>query len=186
MFTPISTSDFTETAQTIAGLSYGLVVVNGPKSSGKSSLLNLVESIMGDAEDTGDYYKLAKADGRAAGGIFQLVDMTEIDPLDDDSDEYTAAQIASLLQWQRKFETLMRFIGYRALIIEDIETTGSIAKYLVEKSIDLALTGTLVVLTIDSTTPESQGIVEFLQDKAEKTSWLNSFLVDLSLIPEPL
>jgi energy-coupling factor transporter ATP-binding protein EcfA2 len=179
-----STFAFTETAQQIADLPYGLVVINGPKGSGKTSLLNLIESIISEGEFTHDCYKLAKGDERSGDGGFRLIDMSESESSDDSHSEMTAAEVTSLLRWQQIFETVMRWGEYRVFAIEDIETTGSLAKYLIEKSTVLALTGTLVIVTIDAkSTPEGENTMRHLQDKTEKFPGMDPLWIDLPKVP---
>lgn len=151
----MTTPNFDEIAQTIADLPYGLVVINGPKGSGKSTLLNRVESILGEGE-LYDNFKFARAGDCSVGGKFQIVDVSEaVNPA------YEAALHTSLRQ---TFRFLMRWYGYRTLAIEDIETMGLNNKYFIDNSIDLAITGTLVIITTDSlSTPEGRNLVESVE-----------------------
>jgi energy-coupling factor transporter ATP-binding protein EcfA2 len=175
-----STFAFTDTAQRIADLPYGLVVVNGPKGSGKTSLLNLIESIISKGEFTHDCYKLAKGDERSGDGGFRLIDMSESESSDDSQSEMTAAEVTSLLQWQQMFETVMRWGDYRVFAIEDIETADPLTKYLIEKSIILALTGTLVIVTIDAkSTPEGENMMRHLRSETERFQGMDPLWVDL-------
>ena len=148
----MNTTDFPELAEKIAAIPYGLVVIDGPKGSGKSALLNLVEDKINEAD--GGLANQSCADFSAA-----------------------AAQIVSLLHWQKRFDWLMRLVGFSTLAIEDIETTGENGKYLIEKCIDLALTGTRVIMTIDSSwEPEGKETMEFLRSKIHrdlKPLWVN-------------
>lgn len=159
----MTTPNFDEIAQNIANVPYGLVVVNGPKGSGKSTLLNRVESILGEG-GLCDNFKLAKADGNSNNGSFQLIDVNPGEPSADTTGSESLLGNFSHLSLQQRIIALMRWWGIRTLAIEDIETLGSDIKYLLDTSIDLALTGTLVIVIIDSlVTPEGRNLVESIE-----------------------
>ena len=151
----MTTPNFDEIAKTIADLPYGLVVINGPKGSGKSTLLNRVEAILGEG-DLFDNFKFARAGDCSVGGKFQVIDVSEaVNPA------YEAALHTSV---QQTFRFLMRWYGYRTFAIEDIETMGLNTTFFIDNAINLALTGTLVIVTIDSlSTPEGRNVMESIE-----------------------
>lgn len=161
----MTTPNFDEIAQKISNMPYGLVVINGPKGSGKSALLNLVESILGEG-GLCDNFKVAKANKRSSDGEFQLIDANPGESSAGATGSKGLLENFSHLSLQQRIIALMRWWGVRTLAIEDIETLGSDIKYLLDTSIDLALTGTLVIVTLDALSlPEGRSVVETIEGK---------------------